>query len=287
MNKFSFSNRFDKIISKRISKHKLSEFNPLEVPKDPTPVTLATVYNPEDEHEQVKSNMLVLFDDGSSGSMIKQEIIDTHLEAFGIDANIEYMTGAGPLSCNKKIKLQVTFDEFGGATRIHHEFDVDPNPEGVGYDMIIGRDLLTQLRIDIRFSDKTIKWEDKIVNMKSFSDIWKAKHPTRAEMRATFLKSVEPKATQEETERVTKILDANYEKANLEEVVASATSLNREQKRKLLKTLKKFETLFDGTLGRWKTDPVKIQLKEGAKAVNSRWYPVPKINKATFKKELE
>ncbi|GFH61806.1 hypothetical protein CTEN210_18281 [Chaetoceros tenuissimus] len=45
--------------------------------------------------------------------------------------------------------------------------------------------------------------------------------------------------------------------------------------------------MFDGTLGRWKTDPVKIQLKEGAKAVNSRWYPVPKINKETFKKELE
>ena len=55
------------------------------------------------------------------------------------------MTGAGPLACNKKIKLQVTFDEFGGATRIHHEFDVNPNPEGIGYNMIIGRDLLTQL----------------------------------------------------------------------------------------------------------------------------------------------
>ncbi|GFH50707.1 hypothetical protein CTEN210_07183 [Chaetoceros tenuissimus] len=153
--------------------------------------------------------------------------------------------------------------------------------------MIIGRDLLNKLKIDLRHSDKTIKWNDVLVPMKSFSDIWEAKHPTRQEMRATFLRSVELKATQEETERVTKILDANYEKADLEEVVASATSLNREQKRKLLKTLKKFESLFDGTLGRWKTDPVKIQLKEGAKAVNCRWYPVPKINKETYKKELE
>ncbi|GFH55792.1 hypothetical protein CTEN210_12268 [Chaetoceros tenuissimus] len=275
------------MISRRMNKNKLTKYNPLEGPSDATAVSLATVYNPNDKHEEIKSNMLILFDEGASGSMIKEEIVQDFLEDFGIEQNVEYMTGAGSLACNKRISLQVTFDEFGGATSIHHKFDVDPNPEGIGYDMIIGRDLLNKLKIDLRHSNKTIKWNDVLVPMKSFSDIWEAKHPTRQEMRATFLRSVEPKATQEETERVTKILDANYEKANLEEVVASATSLNREQKRKLLKTLKKFESLFDGTLGRWKTDPVKIQLKEGAKAVNSRWYPVPKINKETFKKELE
>ena len=258
----------------------------MEAPRDATAVSLATVYNPNNEHEELKSNMLILFDEGASGSMIKGDIVQEFLEEFGIEQNVEYMTGAGALACNKRIPLQVTFDEFGGATRINHEFDVDPNPEGIGYDMIIGRDLLNKLGIDLRHSDKTIKWNDVLVPMKSFSDIWEAKHPTRQEMRATFLRSVEPKATREETERVTKILDSNYEKANLEEVVQNATSLNREQKRKLLKTLKKFESLFDGTLGQWKTDPVKIELKDGAKPVNARWYPVPKINKETFKKEL-
>ncbi|GFH56598.1 hypothetical protein CTEN210_13074 [Chaetoceros tenuissimus] len=152
------------------------------------------------------------------------------------------MTGAGPLSCNAKIPLHISLDEFGGATKILHDFDIDPNPEGVGYD------ILSKLNIDIRFSDKTIKWEDKVVQMKSFSDIWKDTHPTRAEIQATFLKSAEPKATKKETEQVTKNLDANYKKANLEEVVENATSLNREQRQKLLKKLKKFESLFDGTL---------------------------------------
>ena len=132
--------------------------------------------------------------------MIKGEIVQEFLEEFGIEQKVEYMTGAGALACNKRIPLQVTFDEFGGATRINHEFDVDPNPEGIGYDMIIGRDLLNKLGIDLRHSDKTIKWNDVLVPMKSFSDIWEAKHPTRQEMRATFLRSVEPNATQEETE---------------------------------------------------------------------------------------
>ena len=53
--------------------------------------------------------------------------------------------------------------------------------------------------------------------MKDFSHFWKDKHPSRKEMKATFLHSVEPNSTQEETERVVKILDSNYEKADLDE----------------------------------------------------------------------
>ena len=100
------------------------------------------------------------------------------------------------------------------------------------------------------------------------------------------MRSVEPKATQEETERVIKILDSNYKKADLEEVVDKADNLNDKQKKQLLLLLREIEELFDGTLGRWKTTPVKIELKPGAMPVNARWYPVPRINKETFKREL-
>ena len=55
----------------------------------------------------------------------------------------------------------------------------------------------------------------------------------------------------------------------------------------LLKSLKQLETLFDGTLGKWQTKPVEIETRPDAKPVNSRWYPVPRIKKLTFKKELE
>ena len=49
--------------------------------------------------------------------------------------------------------------------------------------------------------------------------------------------------------------------------------------------LKEFEELFDGTLlGTWNTEPVHVELKADAKPVNSRYYPVPHINKETFKK---
>ena len=48
----------------------------------------------------------------------------------------------------------------------------------------------------------------------------------------------------------------------------------------------KFEELFDGTLGDWKTDPVSFELKEGAKPYHGRSYPVPKAYKETTIKEL-
>ena len=59
------------------------------------------------------------------------------------------------------MKLTVTLDEFGRGTKINHAFDLNKNKDGIGYDMIIGRDLLNELNIDVRFSDGTVKWETK------------------------------------------------------------------------------------------------------------------------------
>jgi Reverse transcriptase (RNA-dependent DNA polymerase). len=66
----------------------------------------------------------------------------------------------------------------------------------------------------------------------------------------------------------------------------SNSQLNKRQQLSLLRLLQKYEALYDGTLGKWDTDPVNIELHEDAKPVSSQYYPVPKINKETFRKEL-
>ena len=97
----------------------------------------------------------------------------------------------------------------------------------------------------------------------------------------------EPVSTKKATQRVVKILDANYEKADLQGVVgATGPHLSLHDKNKLLELLKEFEELFDGTLGGWRTEPVSFELKEGAKPYHDRPYPVPKIRKETTIKEL-
>ena len=68
--------------------------------------------------------------------------------------------------------------------------------------------------------------------------------------------------------------------------MSKVVNLSYKQKEQLLQLLRKFEEFFDETLGQWKTTPVKIELSPGAKPVNTRWYPVPHINKETFRREL-
>ena len=95
--------------------------------------------------------------------------------------------------------------------------------------------------------------------MKNFQRIWKDDHPSKKEIRSTILHLIEQRSTRETTERVVKILDSKYERANLE-IVANAKNLEKGQKKMLLKLLKQYKTLFDGTLGRWNTTPVNIEL---------------------------
>ncbi len=49
----------------------------------------------------------------------------------------------------------------------------------------------------------------------------------------------------------------------------------------------KYESLFDGTLGDWKTKPVSFQLKEGSKPCHGRAFLVPKIHKEVLIREIK
>ena len=55
----------------------------------------------------------------------------------------------------------------------------------------------------------------------------------------------------------------------------------------LLSLLEDFESFFDRTLGDWATEPVGLELNPDSKPFNSRYYPVPRINKEKFRKEIK
>ena len=54
---------------------------------------------------------------------------------------------------------------------------------------------------------------------------------------------------QQATSRIKKILDAKYEKANLKQIVKSLNYLEKHEQKLLLQVLRKYEDMFDGTLG--------------------------------------
>jgi hypothetical protein len=79
--------------------------------------------------------------------------------------------------------------------------------------------------------------------------------------------AMELQSTQDGTKCATRILDAKYQKADLQAIVRdNCKHLSTDQQKKLLQLLKKYESFFDGTLGSlgdWKTKPVSFQLEEG------------------------
>ncbi len=111
---------------------------------------------------------------------------------------------------------------------------------------------------------------------------------TLCALRLNHSLAMEAQSTQDATKRVTWILDAKYQKADLQSIVRdNCRHLSANQQKKLLQLLTKYESLFDGTLGDWKTKLVSFQLKEGVSPNHDQAFPVPKVNKETIIKEVE
>ena len=70
-------------------------------------------------------------------------------------------------------------------------------------------------------------------------------------------------------------------------MATNSTQTNAEYITQLLRLLKDFEDFFDGALGDWDTKTAELELNTYSKPFNSKYYPVPIINKETFHKELE
>ena len=188
-----------------------------------------------------------------------------------------------------KYKVEVNFilPEFSTSTTVSHDVDLIEEGLDFGYDMVIGRDIMKALNIDLKFSNGTIVWDELVIPMKEYYGNDDTRNLKAEEVFTLLSQSAEPIATKEMTKRMVEILDASYEKADLKEVCQKATNLAESERDELYKLLIEFEDLFDGTLGRWKTEPAKAELREGAKPVYQRHYPIPNINREAFRTEIK
>jgi len=87
--------------------------------------------------------------------------------------------------------------------------------------------------------------------------------------------------------RVKRILDAKYEKADIERICEEQAELDKQQREQLAVLLRKYEALFDGQLGRWHGQEVKLELQEGAKPYHARAYNIPRCHIQTLKAEVD
>ncbi len=170
--------------------------------------------------------------------------------------------------------LQPDIIEYDGTTVGKPEFD-----------LIIGTQTLDELGIILDFKHKMITIDEIELPMQSITDMPRSKSKALA-LNNSLAVSKEPLSTEQATQRVVRILDASYKKADIQAVVDSCSHLSSKEKNMLLMLLTDFEPLFDGTLGAWKTTPVSFKLKEGARPYHGRAFPIPRVHKETIMKEI-
>jgi transposase InsO family protein len=190
----------------------------------------------------------------------------------------------GNFVTKRKGLIKFTLPEFFLNRQIQFSCHIDDstNAATAPYDMIIGRDLMSELALDISFHTHAITWEGISVPMKERGHL-----RDRETAHELMLNANEGTRTKASMSRVQHILDAQYHAADLNQVIGEVKTLNNDEQKELLKLLQSYAHLFDGTLGDFNTAPVSIELIPGAKPYHGRPYPVPVIHRETVRKEIQ
>ncbi len=161
-----------------------------------------------------------------------------------------------------KAWVELNFFEYSDSKKFYVEPDVveyDKDSK-LQYDLIFGMETMKELGIILNFRDKMITIDEIILPMKNINNMQGSS--ILQALRHNHSLAMELQSTQDATLRETRILDAKHSKADLQSAIRDhCKHLTANQQKKLLQLCKKYESLFDGTLGDWKTKPVSFQLK--------------------------
>jgi hypothetical protein len=224
-----------------------------------------------------------LIDSGSSESIILDEFI-TGLPKQQTKVPQQWTTKGGTFSTSARCAVPFFIVDFSTQKRVIWNFHVDNSIKSTksGYDMIIGRDLLTKLGIDIKFSSNTLKWEDTEIPMREFGEL----RDRQMAYHCYYIRD-DVVATKQLTKRAIEILDSKYDAIDVSKVVSEQVGLSTAEKNALHALLSKHKNLFNGELGDWDSSPVSLELQPNAKPFHSRAYPVPQVHEAAMRREVE
>lgn len=241
-------------------------------------ITIGYLALKKDKREIQWKRMRILLDSGCAATLINQSIIDK-LKTTP-EKTTKWTTKAGKFSTHRRCEITFTLPAFHKHREITWKSYVDESPSATSaYDLIIGRDLMHEIGIDIRFSTAEIVWDNASIPMQSVEK-------STEEFEQELLFAHDPATT--DAERIQNIVENKYCPADLRKIASECNLLKINQQDKLYQLLKKYEHLFDGTLGQWKTDPVDLELKnEEEKPYHAKPYPVPHSQEKQLKEEVQ
>jgi len=228
----------------------------------------------------------ILFDSGATGNLIADYLVGR--EDKTKISGVTYTTANGNFTT--KEACDVTFDmpEFSSRKSVDLTFNVFKNSTNIPYDMIIGTEALDTLGVKLDFENNVCKWDNVKIEMKTNAECFDLVNSHKLyTLFTTVVSDDEPAEVKEASKRVEGILDAVYEKADITNIVNECKHLSIEQRNELFILLKKYEILFDGTLGEWDTTPVSLEIKPGERPFHGKAYPIPHVYEQTLKKEVQ
>jgi len=252
--------------------HSLSfESNKRQKPTLLSPITLAYLWTKLGKRiPRHMRRLKVLFDSGCSATLINHHLV-TKLPTKRTTAQT-WSTKAGTLQTNKTCHIKFSLPELHVNREIEWEVYVDNEPyESARYDMIIGRDIMESLGIDICFSSNEVKWDNASITMKDRS-VFREENFQKLEQEILY-QVADPETTG--VEQIQSIIEAKNSQADLPAIAQGCQELQDNQEQQSLQVLQKYDSLFDGSLGCWRIDPVELELKEGATPHHAKAYPVP------------
>ena len=217
-----------------------------------SPEVVVETRSPKEEDE--RRILRCLIDSGSAGCIILNEFTAGLKKQNCKSA--KWTTKGGIFSTDSECTVPFYIADFSTQKLINWTCHVDASDRSVAsnYDMIIGKDLLNELGIDIKFSSGTLKWEDTEVPMRDFGEL-----RDKQVAHHSYCMHEDAESVQEMQSRTLKILDAKCEPIDIPKVLNEQEQLTESEIVKLGRLLKKYESLFDGTLGDWKGPPVSYE----------------------------
>jgi hypothetical protein len=190
--------------------------------------------------------MRVLLDSGCGGTLMNRYFVKK-CKKKTLSTSTNWTTKAGTFRTDGKVTCQFTLPEFHQGKDISWNMNVNESDARLNsYDMIIGKDLLHKLGIDLLFSLGVMKWDNATVPMKDPSQL----RDTEIDAFEAEISSIhDPDTT--EAAQIQEIMDATYAPADIDEMVSKCNHLmnNNNESSKLKRLLEKFEPWLDGTLG--------------------------------------
>ena len=130
---------------------------------------------------------------------------------------VEYSTASGVYCTTHDVKLPFYMLEFSSSKISNHWFYTknDNGYSGIGYDMIMGCDMMVKLGLKFYFKRQVLQWYSTTLHMKEPSGLIVKSDLNKRDMQEVVMQTADPASTREATEILVKILEITYAKSDI------------------------------------------------------------------------